>query len=243
MFNFENQRVVVTGGTRGIGKGIALAFLKAGADVIATYEKNKDAAEAFKAECSEFGDKLQVSQCNVTDPTIVDSFFKSLDGRIDVLINNSGIRADGLVPMMSIESWENVIKTNLTGTFIMSKHAVLLMMKKRYGRIVNISSIAGRIGLPGQGNYSATKEGQIAFSKSLAKEVGKRNITVNNVAPGFIDTDFIKDLPEELIKTYKDSVPLKRFGTVEDVANAVLFLASKEASYITGATIEVSGGL
>ena len=144
---------------------------------------------------------------------------------------------------MTNEEWDKVIDINLKGTFNMSKLAVLKMMRKRYGRIINMSSIGGMLGLQGQANYAASKAGQIALSKSLSKEVAKRNITVNNIAPGFIETDLIKDLPEEQIKDYKKQVPMKRFGTVEEVANTVLFLASKEASYITATTIEVSGGL
>ena len=145
--------------------------------------------------------------------------------------------------MMTLKEWNDVISTNLTGTFLMSKHAVLKFMPNRYGRIVNMSSIGGSLGLPGQANYAASKAGQIAISKTLSKEVAKRGITVNNVCPGFIDTELLADLPEEQRKEYMKDVPMKRFGKVEEVAAAVLFLASKEASYITGASLEIAGGL
>ena len=159
------------------------------------------------------------------------------------MINNSGIRKDQLTATMSLADWNDVISTNLTGTFLMSKHAVLQFMKNRYGRIVNMSSIGGSLGLPGQANYAASKAGQVAISKSLSKEVAKRGITVNNICPGFIDTELLADLPEDQRKEYMKDVPMKRFGKVEEVAHAVLFLASKEASYITGASLEISGGL
>jgi 3-oxoacyl-[acyl-carrier protein] reductase len=147
------------------------------------------------------------------------------------------------MPLMSDEDFKSVMDVNLFGTFLMSKHALKFFLKNRYGRIVNISSIGGNIGLAGQANYAASKAGQIALSKSLSKEVGKRNITVNCVLPGFIETDLIMDLPEMQIEEYKKTIPMKRFGTSEEVAHAVLFLASREASYITGTTLEVSGGI
>jgi 3-oxoacyl-[acyl-carrier protein] reductase len=243
---FLNQTAIVTGGTRGIGKGISLAFLKEGATVIATYAGNDIAALNFKEECQEFGEKLIVSKCDVRDEDAIINFFKTIETahpKIEILINNSGIRKDQLTASMSLIEWNDVINTNLTGTFLMSKHAVLNFMKNRYGRIVNMSSIGAALGLPGQANYAASKAGQIAISKSLSKEVAKRGITVNNICPGFIDTELLADLPEEQRKEYMKDVPMKRFGRVEEVAAAVLFLASKEASYITGASLEISGGL
>lgn len=241
---FQDQTVIVTGGTRGIGRGIAEAFLKEGATVIATYAGNDQAANKFKEEMNSM--KLIVKKCDVRDETAVIDFFKYVEDnhpKIEVLVNNSGIRRDQLTATMSLLEWNDVINTNLTGTFLMSKHAVLQFMKNRYGRIVNMSSIGGSLGLPGQANYAASKAGQIAISKSLSKEVAKRGITVNNVCPGFIDTELLADLPEEQRKEYMKDVPMKRFGKVEEVAAAVLFLASKEASYITGASLEISGGL
>jgi len=241
---FENQTVIVTGGTRGIGRGISTAFLKEGANVIATYAGNDAAAMKFKEEMNT--DKLTVKKCDVRDENAVITFFNELETthpKVEVLVNNSGIRKDQVTAMMNLSEWNDVINTNLTGTFLMSKHAVLKMMSNRYGRIVNMSSIGGQLGLPGQANYAASKAGQIAISKTLSKEVAKRGITVNNVLPGFIDTELLADLPEEQRKEYMKDVPMKRFGKVEEVAAAVLFLASKEASYITGACLEISGGL
>lgn len=243
---FENQVAIVTGGTRGIGRGIAEAFLKEGATVIATYAGNEAAAMKFKEECHQYQDKLITQKCDVRDEGAIIHFFAELEAshpKIDILINNSGIRKDQVTAMMTLTEWNDVISTNLTGTFLMSKHAVLQFMKNRYGRIVNMSSIGGALGLPGQANYAASKAGQIAISKTLSKEVAKRGITVNNVCPGFIDTELLADLPEEQRKAYMKDVPMKRFGKVEEVAAAVLFLASPEASYITGASLEISGGL
>lgn len=241
-FDFKDQIAVVTGGTRGIGRGVTLALLEAGATVYATYARNDDAANAFKEEFSQYGERLKLAKFDVTNKQAVSDFYAGLE-HLDILINNSGIRKDNMLAMMPEEDWDNVLNTNLGGTFLMSKYAIPLMMKNRYGRIVNMSSIGGRLGLPGQANYAASKAGQEALSKVLSKELGKRGITVNNVLPGFIETELIGDLPEEQVKEYKKTVPLKRFGTITEVAAAVCFLASKEASYITGASLEVTGGL
>lgn len=246
MFNFNDQIVIVTGGTRGIGSGISTSFLNKGATVIATYQGNHAKAEEFKLKLGALSEKLILKQCDVRDEQAITELFQFVDntfGKLDVLVNNSGIRKDQLTATMSLQEWNDVISTNLTGTFLMSKHAVLLMMKNRYGRIVNMSSVGGEIGLPGQANYAASKAGQVAISQTLSKEVAKRGITVNNVLPGFIDTELIADLPEEQRKEYMKDVPMRRFGKVEEVAHAVLFFASKEASYITGASVAVDGGL
>lgn len=246
MMKFLDQVVIVTGGTRGIGRGVTEAFLKEGATCVATYVGNSARAESFKEELGALGEKLILKKFDVSKESEVESFFQELDqsvSQIHILVNNSGIRQDALVPSMAGDMWQRVIDVNLTGTFFMSKHAVLRMMKARYGRIINMSSIGGTIGLPGQANYAATKAGVVAMSKSLAKEVGKRGITVNNVCPGFIETELIADLPEDQVAEYKKQVPLKRFGTVQEVAAAVLFLASKEASYITASSIDITGGL
>lgn len=246
MSNFNDQRVIVTGGTRGIGRGITENFLKEGATVIATYARNDEAANAFKEEMIQYGEKLILKKFDVSKSEECQNFFNEIENEvssIEILINNSGIRQDNLTASMTDDQWDMVIDINLKGTFNMSKMAVLHMMKNRYGRIINISSIGGALGLPGQANYAASKAGQIAISKTLSKEVAKRKITVNNIAPGFIETELISDLPEEQIKDYKSQVPMKRFGTVNEVAAAVKFLASREASYISGTTIEVSGGL
>jgi 3-oxoacyl-[acyl-carrier protein] reductase len=243
---FKNKVVMVTGGTRGIGKGIVHSFLKEGAVVIATYVGNTERAMLSKVDFKEFGDNYIIYQCDVRNEPEVIELYKMLEEKylkLDVLVNNSGIRKDQLTATMSISDWNDVINTNLTGTFIMSKHAVLLMMKKRFGRIINMSSVGGEIGLPGQANYAASKAGQVAISQTLSKEVAKRGITVNNVLPGFIDTELISDLPKELKDEYLKTVPMKRFGNVNEVAAAVLFFASDEASYITGASLCVDGGL
>lgn len=244
--NFKDQVVIVTGGTRGIGRGITEAFLKNGATVIATYVGNDERANAFKDEMSSYGDRLDLRKFDVSDSGEVIDFYTSLDvtyPSIHILVNNSGVRKDSLMATMGDDMWSRVIDVNLTGTFNMSKHAIMRFMKNRFGRIINISSIGGSIGLPGQANYAATKAGVVAMSKSLAKEVAKKGITVNNVCPGFIDTELIADLPEDQVKEYKKQVPMKRFGKVEEVADAVLFLASNKASYITASSLDITGGL
>ena len=246
-FNFANQTTLVTGGTRGIGRAIAEAFLNAGAAVVATYAGNEDAAAAFKAANSKHGERLTVRRCESQNYEQCELLFKELEkthaAGIDILINNSGIRKDAVLAMMKPDDFRAVVDVNLTGTFNMSKFAVLAMMRKRYGRIINITSPCGHFGFAGQTNYAASKAGQVGLTRSLSKEVATRGITVNCVSPGFIGTDLIKDLPENLREQYLAQVPLKRFGTPEDVATSVLFLASKEAAYITGTVLEVTGGL
>ena len=246
MFNLNDQLFIVTGGTRGIGAGISRYFLDKNATVIATYHSNDQASENFKHSLGELGEKLILKKFDVANEDHVQAFYEEINQKFEalhVLVNNSGIRMDNLTASMSLEAWDKVMDTNLKGSFLMSKHAVLKMMQNRYGRIINISSIGGMLGLAGQANYAASKAGQIALSKVLAKEVAKRNITVNNVAPGFIETELLEGLSEDQIKAYKNQVPLKRFGKVSEVASTVGFLASAEASYITGTTIEVTGGL
>lgn len=242
MYDFSDQRVIVTGGTRGIGAGITKAFLAAGAHVTATYTSNVAAAEAFGAEAAA-GDRLALASFDVSDYEAVERFFEGLEAPPQVLVNNAGIRKDQIVGMLPAADWRRVLEVNLDGTFYMSKMAVKAMSRQRYGRIVNITSPSGELGFPGQANYAASKAGQVAMARSLAKEVARRKITVNCVSPGFIDTDLLADLSEEHKKGFLDMVPMKRFGTVEEVANAVLFLASKEASYVTGSTLSVTGGI
>jgi 3-oxoacyl-[acyl-carrier protein] reductase len=243
---YQNQNVIVTGGTRGIGKAITLAFLKEGAKVIATFSNNMEAAESLKVEAGEYASNLILRKFDVSNSEDVNAFYQYVEENfeaIHVLVNNSGIRKDNMVAMMPDEDFKRVLDINLNGTFLMSKHAVLNFMKNRYGRVVNISSIGGDICFAGQSNYAASKAAQLAFSKSLAKEVAKKGVTVNCVSPGFIETDLISDLPQEQIKEYKKQVPMKRFGKTSEVASAVLYLASKEAGYITGANLEIAGGL
>lgn len=246
MFDFSQQTAIVTGGTRGIGAGIVRAFLKSKAHVIATYSGNEEAAMAFKESLGTDAERLTLEKFDVSNFKACEEFFARLDEReakVQVLVNNAGIRRDNIAASMSDEDWGRVIDINLTGTFNMTKFAILHFMKQRYGRIVNMSSIGGSLGLPGQANYAASKAGQLAMAKSISKEVGKRGITINCVCPGFIETELISDLSEEQVKEYKASVPLKRFGSVDDVAHGVMFLASRESSYITGTSLEIAGGL
>ena len=223
-----------------------MLFLEAGGEVVATYAGNDEAAERFKAKNDRYSSRLNIRKFDVSNVEEVKTFFEYM-GRtyssFEVLVNNSGIRRDSLLPMMKEESWKRVLDINLNGTFYMTKYAVKNFLKNRYGRIVNISSIGGSIGLPGQANYAASKAAQIAMAKSLSKEVGKKNITVNNICPGFVQTELVNDLPESLVEDYKKQIPLRRFGSVEEIAWGVLFLASSKASYVNGASLDMTGGL
>lgn len=244
--NFSDDTVVVTGGTRGIGRAITAAFLERGATVISTFRSNTEAAEAFKAGLGEAGERLRLERFDVADEAGVAEFWARLDEdrvEVSVLVNNSGIRRDHVMAMMPTEDWRAVLDTNLTGSFLMAKQAVLAMLRRRYGRVIFITSPAGAYGFEGQANYSASKAGQVAMARSLSKEVAKRGITVNCVSPGFVATDLIDDLDPELVKAHKKSVPMKRFGQPDEIAWAVLMLAAKNSGYITGATLEVTGGL
>jgi len=246
MYDFKGQTVIVTGGTRGIGKCIAESFLKAGARVIVTYSSNEAAAVKFKQENGQYAENIDVQKCDVAKYKEVENFFEYIDKKyegFEVLVNNAGIRKDAVLAMMKESEWHDVLEVNLSGVFYMSKFAVMSLMRKRYGRIINITSPSGKYGFEGQANYAASKAGLIALTKSLSKEVARRGITVNCVSPGFIATELIDDLPKELRDSYIAQVPLKRFGKPEEVAVCVLFLASKEASYVNGATLEVTGGL
>ena len=246
-FDFKNQTVIVTGGTRGIGRAISEKFLAAGARVLATYAGNENAAQEFLAANASRRANLDARRCDVAGYAQAEAFFKGVEQDypqgFEVLVNNAGIRKDAVVGMMKPEDWSAVLNTNLSGTFNFCKFGVQAMMRKRYGRIVNITSPCGRFGFAGQANYAASKAGQVGFTRSLSKEVASRGITVNCVSPGFIGTDLIKDLPEDLRKQYLAQIPLKRFGNLEEVAACVLFLASKDAAYITGSVLEVAGGL
>ncbi len=246
MTAFANQKVMVTGATRGLGRAISLAFLQAGAQVIGIYGSNSEAAAAFQEECAPFADRLQLHLCDVADQRQVAALFQQVEQQfdtIDILVNNAGIRRDSLLALMDSDDWQKVIAVNLTGSFNMCKEAVCLMMKQKYGRIVNITSPVAHLGFAGQSNYAASKAGQIGMTKSLAKETARKKITVNCVSPGFISTDLLSDLSAEQLAAYKNLVPIRRFGTAEEVAHAVLFLASPQAAYITGAVLEVNGGL
>lgn len=246
MYDFKGQTVIVTGGTRGIGKAIVESFLKAGAKVIVTYSTNEAAASKFKQDNSQFAENIDVQKLDVTKYEEVEKFFKYVDtkyGGLEVLVNNAGIRKDSVLAMMKEADWHDVMNVNLTGIFYMCKFAVMSLMRKRYGRIINISSVMERYAFEGQANYAASKAGLIALTKSLSKEVATRGITVNCISPGFIATELIQDLPDKLREAYLARIPVKRFGSPEEVAACVLFLASKEASYVTGSNLEVTGGL
>lgn len=246
MFNFEGQTVIVTGGTRGIGRSIAEAFLKAGARVISTYTSNEATAARFQKDNIQFADRIDMQKFDVAKHEEVEKFYKYVDnkyGSFEVLISNAGIRKDSVLGMMKETDWRSVLDVNLTGTFFMCKFAVMSLMRKRYGRVIVITSPMGRFGWEGQSNYAASKAGQVGLIRSLAKEVATRGITVNCVSPGFIATEFIEDLSDKLRESYLSQIPMKRFGKTEEVAACVLFLASREASYVNGAVLEVTGGL
>lgn len=244
-FDFYDQTAVITGGTRGIGRAVAEAFLAAGADVVCLYGGDEKAADAMRADHAETGG-LTIERLDVANEKAVHAFWRKLekDGVIpQILVNNAGIRKDNVLAMMPRDDWNRVLDVNLGGVFAMSKYAVQTMSGKRYGRIINMTSPSGQLGFEGQANYAASKAGMVALSKSLSKEVARRGITVNCVSPGFIDTDFIRDLPEDQATRYKQMVPMRRFGKAQEVASAVLFLASRESAYITGSTIAITGGL
>ena len=241
--NLENEVVLVTGASRGIGKAIAQTLAAAGATVIGTATTD-GGAEKITEYLSPKGGK---GMClNVADDESIKSVIKAIKdefGAISILVNNAGITKDNLLMMMKDDQWNDIIQTNLTSIFKLSKAVVRPMMKARKGRIINIASVVGLTGNPGQTNYSASKAGILGFSKSLAREIGSRNITVNTVAPGFIDTDMTRELPEEQRDALTAQIPLNKLGDPQDIANAVAFLASPEAGYITGETLNVNGGM
>jgi 3-oxoacyl-[acyl-carrier protein] reductase len=239
----EGEIALVTGASRGIGKAIAEQLAEAGATVIGTATSDAG-AENITAYLSSLGGK---GMClNVTDADSIAAVMKAITdefGPVSILVNNAGITKDNLLMMMKDDQWNDIISTNLTSIFRLSKAVVRSMMKMRKGRIINISSVVGLTGNPGQANYSATKAGMLGFTKSLAREIGSRNITVNCVAPGFIDTDMTRELPAEQRQALISQIPLNRLGDPADIAAAVVFLASPAAAYITGETINVNGGM
>ncbi len=240
-----DQIALVTGASRGIGRAIALGLGKQGATVIgtATSEAGADNISSF---LKDEGIKGRGLMLNVADPESTTACVKQVTdefGSPDILVNNAGITRDNLLMMMKEDQWDDIINTNLNSIFRMSKAVIRPMMKKRNGRIINISSVVGATGNPGQTNYAAAKAGLIGFSKSLAREIGSRNITVNSVAPGFIDTDMTRELSEEQKDNLTVQIPLGRLGSPDEIAAAVVFLASPSAAYITGETINVNGGM
>nr|MBF0221187.1 3-oxoacyl-ACP reductase FabG [Desulfobulbaceae bacterium] len=243
--DFSGQIAVVTGATKGIGLAVTQALLEAGATVVGVYGSDTVAA-GMVAKDLDVGDRLQLFQCDVSDYAQVTQLYQKIEDQyesIDILISNAGIRRDSVLAMMPYEDWQRVIDVNLTGSYSMAKHAVMLMMKKKYGRIIFVTSPMSYLGFAGQANYSASKAGQIGMMRSLSKETAKRKITVNCISPGFIETDLIANLNDEQIKQYQKMVPLKRFGRPREVADAVLFLAGKNSAYITGSVLEINGGI
>ena len=242
----DGKVALVTGASRGIGRAIALKLASEGAKVAINYAGNTAKAEAVKAEIEAAGGEAMLVQADVSDAAQVDAMVKTVAeafGTIDILVNNAGITRDGLLMRMKEEDFDAVLNTNLKGVFHCTKAVSRLMMKKRYGRIVNMASVVGLMGNAGQTNYAAAKAGVMGFSKSAARELASRGITVNTVAPGCINTDMTAVLPDKVKEGMLQSIPLQRIGETEDVANAVLFLASDLAAYITGQNVDVDGGM
>jgi len=241
----RGKTALVTGAGRGIGRTIALRLAECGADV-AVVDLNQESVAEVAAEIRNMGQRALELSGNVTVADEVNDFVKKAAdefGRIDILVNNAGITRDTLLLRMKEEDWDAVLNVNLKGAFLCTKAVSRIMMKQRYGRIVSISSVIGLMGNPGQANYGASKAGIIGFSKSVARELGSRGITCNAVAPGFIETQMTDALPEDMKKELINQIPLGRIGNPQDVADAVLFLVSDAASYITGQTIAVDGGM
>ena len=244
--NFSGKTAIVTGGSRGIGRAVCLELAKGGANVVLCYAGREDAARETVTACEALGAKALAVQCNVADAgevkALMDTAVKEF-GRIDILVNNAGITRDGLLMMMKEEDFDTVVNTNLKGTFLCMKAVSRQMMKQRYGRIVNLSSVVGLRGNAGQVNYAASKAGVVGMTKSLAKELSSRGVTVNAVAPGFISTDMTAAMPEAAKTATLAAIPMGRLGTPEDVARTIAFLASEEAGYVTGQVIAGDGGM
>ena len=240
----EGQTALVTGASRGIGKAIAILLAKEGAEVIINYSSSLENANKVVSEINSFGGKAYPLQADIADENSVNELIKTVlnkNNKIDVLVNNAGITKDGLLMRMKTDDWQKVLDLNLSGVFYCTRAVSRMMLKQKKGRIINITSVVGLMGNPGQANYSAAKAGVVGLTQSAAKEFASRGITVNAVAPGFISTDMTKDLNSEAILS---AIPLGRFGKPEDVAGAVRFLAADpSAAYITGQTIQVDGGM
>ncbi|HFE9686026.1 3-oxoacyl-[acyl-carrier-protein] reductase [Clostridium perfringens] len=242
----KDKVAIVTGGTRGIGRAIALKLADKGANIVINYRNSDKEAEELKAILEEKGVKVLTVKCDISnfeDSKNLMNKCKEVFGKIDILVNNAGITKDTLIMRMKEEDFDNVIDVNLKGTFNCAKHASAIMLKQRFGKIINMTSVVGIAGNAGQVNYAASKAGVIGLTKSLAKELGSRGITVNAVAPGFINTDMTASLSEKVKEEASKNIPLKRLGDPEDVANLVGFLASDAANYITGQVINVDGGM
>lgn len=244
--SLANKVALVTGGSRGIGKAIVLELAQAGCDLAINYAGNEQAAKAVAEEVEALGRKALVIQANVADSAAVENMIKQVIeqfGRLDILVNNAGITRDNLLMRMKEEEWDDVINTNLKGVFNCIKAVTRQMMKQRSGRIINISSVVGALGNPGQTNYAAAKAGVVGLTKAAARELASRGITVNAIAPGFITTDMTAALDDKTIEQLTSQIPLARLGAPEDIAKAVRFLASEDASYMTGQTLHIDGGM
>ena len=242
----EGRVAIVTGGGRGIGRAIAVRIAREGANVAISYRSNDAAAEETAKAVREAGTKCEVFKGNVASPGDVEALFKGVSdafGRVDILVNNAGITRDNLMMRMKEDEFDDVLQTNLKGTYLCTRAALRPMVRARWGRIVSVSSVVGLVGNAGQANYAASKAGIIGFTKSVAREVAQRGITVNAVAPGYVETELTGTLPEDVKDRIKARVPMGRFGEAEEVAEVVAFLAGEDAGYVTGQTIAVDGGM
>lgn len=242
----KGKTAIVTGGARGIGRAIALTLAKAGANIVINYTSSSKAAEEVVQEAEKLGVSALALKADVSKNDEIENLVNEVlnkFGRIDILVNNAGITRDNLLIRMSEEEFQDVIEINLKGAFICTKHVSKVMIKQRAGKIINIASVVGVMGNAGQSNYAASKAGLIGFTKSVAKELAKRNINVNAVAPGYIETDMTASLPEKVREEFMNNIPMGRAGAPLDVANVVLFLASEYSDYITGQVINIDGGM
>lgn len=246
MINLEGKVAVVTGGASGIGKAISIKLAEAGATIVINYNSSESKALALVKELEAMGKSAYAVKANISifaeAVNLIDSAVEKY-GKIDILVNNAGITSDNFILRMAEEDFDKVIATNLKGTWTCCKQASKYMSKQRSGKIINIASVVGQVGNAGQSNYAASKAGVIGLTKALAKELSRRNILVNAIAPGFIETEMTKTISEEIVGKYLENIPLNKFGSVEDVANTVVFLSSSMADYITGQVINVDGGM